>query len=100
MSEREIMLDEVREIDTETLARQVIGGSYTPGLHDVVLLERCKEIDDYYPTPGYTPPQQAAQLFRMHSDYVIGQLSHQQLNYALTAIQTRLSTEFNERGGS
>jgi len=48
-------------------------------------------------SPSYTPAQEAAQLFRMHSQSVIDQLSHRQLLIQLTAIQSRLDTEFNER---
>lgn len=38
--------EEIEAMDLEELARIVIHGNYTPGLHDRILIERCKKVDD------------------------------------------------------
>ena len=40
------LLDKVSTMPLADLAKQVISGSYTPGVHNRILLERCREVDD------------------------------------------------------
>lgn len=42
-NERELLLKEAKATPLIELAKQVIYGSYTPGVHDVVLIERLEE---------------------------------------------------------
>jgi len=42
---RDALLSQARQIPLPDLASQVISGSYTPGVHDVVLVEKCGELE-------------------------------------------------------
>jgi len=42
---RAALLSQARQISLPDLARQIISGSYTPGIHDVVLVEKCGELE-------------------------------------------------------
>lgn len=50
--EMERLTNEAYNMPLEILCEKVLKGSYTPGIHDSILLERCKKlnyVDSSYP---------------------------------------------------
>lgn len=44
---REDLLKQAEAMQLADLAKMVVNGSYTPGVHDVVLISACEKIDNF-----------------------------------------------------